>query len=170
MNSENPKINLLNEFLPLKRLVLTLAMMLALPAFLLCQTNGKNADKKRGDGEQAVRQMLNELSTALGKNDIAALDRIYADGYTFVGDTGVLTTKAQRLAAFKSGELRYESVSFDNITVRIFGDTAIATFGVTSKFAPGVKSVGGKFFTTATFVKSKGRWTEVAAQSTRVGD
>ncbi|MEP6703840.1 MAG: nuclear transport factor 2 family protein, partial [Acidobacteriota bacterium] len=90
--------------------------------------------------------------------------------YTIVGDNGVLTTKVQRFAAFKSGELKFESISFDNVNVHIYGDTAVATFGVTSKYAPGVKSIGGKFMTTATFIKRKGRWTEIAAQSTRVGE
>lgn len=152
-----------------KRILLAIAMMLALPVLILCQTNGKNADKKGGD-EQAIRQTLNELSVALGSNDNAGLDRIYADGYTFVSDTGGLTTKAQRLAAFKSGELKFESVSFDDVNVHIYGDAAVATFIVTSKYAPGVKSLGGKFMTTATFIKMKGRWQEIAAQSTRIGD
>ncbi len=144
-------------------------MMLALPALILCQTNGKNADKKGGD-EQAVRQTLTDLAAALRNNDSAGLDRIYNDGYTFVGDTGVLTTKAQRLAAFKSGEIKYESISFDDVNIHVYGDTAVATFSVTSKYAPGVKSLGGKFMTTATFIKMKGRWQEIAAQSTRVGE
>ncbi len=153
----------------MKRILLAMAMMLALPALILCQTNGKNAGKK-GGGEQAVRQTLNELSAALRNNDSAALDRIYDDGYTFVGDTGGLTTKAQRLAAFKSGEMKFESISFDDVNIHIYGDTAVATFSVTSKYAPGVKSLGGKFMTTATFIKRKGRWVEIAAQSTRVGE
>jgi len=152
-----------------KRILPAVAMMLALPALILCQTNGKNANKKGGD-EQAVRQVINELAAALGSNDSYGLDRIYDDGYTFVSDTGVLTTKAQRLSGFKSGEIKYESISFDDVNVHIYGDTAVATFTVVSKFAPGVKSLGGKFMTTATFIKRKGRWTEIAAQSTRVGE
>ena len=122
-----------------------------------------------GKAEQAVRQTLTDLSTALKNNDSAALDRIYADGYTFVGDTGVLTAKSDRLAAFKSGEMKFESISFDDVKIHLFGDTAVATFVVTSKYAPGVKNVGGKFITTATFIKAKGVWREIAAQSTRIG-
>ncbi|MEJ7710936.1 MAG: nuclear transport factor 2 family protein [Pyrinomonadaceae bacterium] len=148
-----------------KRILLAAAMMLALPALILCQTNAK-----KGNYEQEVQQTLNDLAAALRSNDSTALDRIYADGYTFVGDTGVLMTKAQRIAAFKSGELKYESISFDDVNIHIYGDTAVATFSVTSKFAPGVKSLGGKFITTATFVKIKGRWEEVAAHNTRIGE
>ncbi|MEO8650439.1 MAG: nuclear transport factor 2 family protein, partial [Acidobacteriota bacterium] len=151
----------------MKRIMSVLALTLVLPALILCQTNGKKADKKGAD-ELSVRQTINELAAALAKNDTAALDRIYDEHYTIVGDNGVLTTKAQRFAAFKSGELNFESISFNDVNVQIYGDTAVATFGVTSKYAPGAKSVGGTFMTTAIFIKRKGRWTEIAAQSTRV--
>ena len=153
----------------MKRILLAIAMTLTLPALILSQTSGKNAGKA-GSDEQSVRQTLNDLAAALGKNDTVALDRIYDDGYTIVGDNGILTTKVQRFALFKSGELKFESISFDDVNVHIYGDTAVATFGVTSKYAPGVKSLGGKFMTTATFIKRKGRWTEIAAQSTRVAE
>ncbi len=152
-----------------KRILLAVAMMLVLPALILCQTNGKNANKKGGD-EQAVRQALNELVAALGNNDAAGLDRIWADGYVFIGSTGVLTTKAQRLAALKSGEFKYESISFDDLNIHLFGDTAVATFIVTSKFQSNGQSSSGKYKTIGTFVKRKGRWTEIAAQLTPIGE
>ncbi len=161
-------MNTLKRTFDTNRLMLLVAMMLALPALILCQANGKNA--KAAGSEQAVRKTVSDLSAALRNNDVAELDRIYDDGYTFVSDTGVLTAKAPRLAAFKSGELKFESINFDDVNVYIFGDTAVATFIVTSKYAPGVKSLGGKFMTTATFINRKGRWTEIAAQSTRIGE
>ncbi len=160
-------IDSLKKDFAIKRILLATAMMIALPALILCQTNGKNANKRGGD-EQAVRQMLDELSAALGRNDGAGLDRIYADSYTFIGDTGVMTTKAQRLAAFKSGDMKFESISFDNVNVRMYGKTAVATFRVTSKLKTNGKDAGGQFMTTATFVKMNGRWQEVAAQSTTI--
>ncbi len=153
----------------MKRILLTIAMMLALPVLILCQTNGKNAGKKVGS-EQAVRQTLNELAVALGKNDTAALDRIYADDYTFVGDTGMVMTKAERIAAFKAGDLKYESISIEVVSIHLFGDTAVAITRITTKFAPGLKFTNGKFITTTTFVKIKGRWQLVAAGNTRIGE
>lgn len=152
----------------MKQILLAIAMTLALPALILCQTNGKNAGKK-GD-EQAVRQTLNDLAAALGKNDAAALDRIYADDYIFVGDTGMIMTKAERIAAFKSGDLKYESINIEVMKIHLFGDTAVAITRITTKFAPGLKFTDGKFITTATFVKIKGRWQLVAAGNTRIGE
>ncbi|MCA1622556.1 MAG: nuclear transport factor 2 family protein [Acidobacteria bacterium] len=153
----------------MKRILLTMAMMLALPALILCQSNGKNADKK-GGSEQAVRQTLNDLAAGLGKNDTAVLDRIYADNYTFVGDTGEIMTKAQRIGAFKSGDLKYESISHEVVSFYLFGDTATVITRFTGKMASGVKYSGGKFLTSLTFVKLKGRWQLVAAHNTRIGE
>ena len=147
-----------------QRILLTLAMMLALPALVLCQINDKS---KKGGDEQAVRQTITELAAALRNNDTAALDRIYADDYTFVGDTGTIMTKSERIALFKSGDLKYESVSIEVASIHFYGNTAVAITRITTKFAPGVKFSDGKFITTTTFVKMKGRWQLVAAGNTR---
>ena len=153
----------------MKRILLSVAMLIALPALVLCQTKtNRNDTKPKGGDEQAVRQMLGELSAALGGNNGAELDRIYADGYTFINENGVLTTKAQRLAAFKSGDIKFESAIFDDVNVRMYGKTAVATFRVTSKLKVNGKDAGGQFNTTAVFVKMDGRWQEIAAQSTPI--
>jgi hypothetical protein len=136
----------------MKRILLAMAMTLALPALILCQTNGKNAGKQSG-GEQAVRQVIDELAVALRNNDAAALDRIYADGYTFVGDTGMMMTRAERVATFKSGEMKYESLSKDVVGIRFYGDTAVVILRFTTKVAPGVKFSDGEFVTTATYAE-----------------
>lgn len=151
----------------MKRIVLAIAMTLALPALILCQTNSKNAGGKN-TSELAARQALNELIAGLGKNDPAVLDRIYADKYTFVGDTGMIMTKSERIASMRSGELKYESISHEVVGAQVFGDTAVIVTRITTKMA-GEKFAGGKFITTGTFVKIKGRWQLVAAHNTRIG-
>ena len=169
MKHKQINMDKLKRIFDTKRILLAVAMTLALPALILCQTNGKNTNKKSGD-EQAVRQTLDDLAAALGKNDTAALDRIYADDYTFVGDTGMTMTKAERIAAFKSGDLKYESISIEVVSIHLFGNTAVAVTRITTKFAPGLKFTDGKFITTATLIKMKGRWQLVAAGNTRIGE
>ncbi|MDQ3042205.1 MAG: nuclear transport factor 2 family protein, partial [Acidobacteriota bacterium] len=70
----------------------------------------------------------------------------------------------------KSGDLKYESISHEVVSVNLFGDTAVIVTRITTKFAPGLKFTDGKFITTGTFVKIKGRWQLVAAHNTRVGE
>ena len=150
----------------MKRLLIV-AMLVAASSFVFSQPTRSGANQK-GNDEQAVRELLNEISAALGRADTAALDRIYADDYTLVNEFGVLTTKAPRLAAIKSGELKYESVGFDEVNVRLYGNTAVATYRVTSKGQSKGQEFGGQFRATSTYVKMKGRWQLVAAQVTRI--
>ena len=147
--------------------ILMVAMLVAASSFVFSQPARAGANQK-GNDEQAVRQLLKEASAALTRNDAAALDRIYADSYTLINEFGVLTTKAPRLAAIKSGELKFESVRFDEVNVRLYGNTAVATFRVTSKGQLKGQAIGGQFLATSTYVKMKGRWQLVAAQNTRI--
>ncbi len=145
--------------------ILVVAMVAAF-AFVFSQPARGRANQKGNDG-QAVRQTLNELYAALGRNDFAALERIYADSYTLVNESGELTTKAPRLAAIKSGELKYESISFDEVNVRLYGNTAVATLRSMSKAQSKGQEIGGQFRVTLTLVKMKGRWQVVAAHVSR---
>ena len=156
----------------MKKIMLILMIAIGVSSVAFGQTkmsNDKNASKKGGD-EQAVRQVVNELAAALSKNDVAGLDRVWADGYIFIGSNGAVATKAQRFAALKSGEFKYESVSFDDLDIHLFGDTAVVIFTVTSKFQANGQSSGGKYKTIGTFIKRKGRWTEISAQLTPIAE
>ena len=150
----------------MKRLLIVAALVAA-SSFAFTQPARSGADQK-GNDEQAIRQLLSEISAALERADTAALDRIYADDYTLVNESGVVTTKAPRLAAMKSGELKYESVGFDEVSVRLYGNTAVATYRVTSKGQSKGQAIGGQFQATSTYVKMKGRWQLVAAQVSRI--
>jgi len=127
--------------------ILIVAMLVAASSFVFSQPT-RSSPNQKGNDEQAVRQLLNETSAALGRNDTAALDRIYADSYTLTNENGVLLTKAPRLAAIKSGELKFESVAFDEVNVRLYGNTAVATYRVTSKAQFKGQEAGGQFRST----------------------
>jgi ketosteroid isomerase-like protein len=148
--------------------ILLLAALLILPAAASAQVNAKYTDQK-STAAQAVRQTLDELYAALGRNDAAALDRIYADDYALINESGERTAKAPRLAAIKSGEMKYESLSFADPAIQVHGDTAVATYRATVKAVSNGKEVAGQMYVTTVFVKMKGQWRLVAAQATRIG-
>jgi ketosteroid isomerase-like protein len=149
------------------RILLVVVMLFVVPVWALSQTNG-NGTKQKGGDEQAVRQTLDEIYAALGRNDAATLDRAYAADYTLINENGELTTKAPRLAAIKSGELKYESVSFDDVSIRLHGDTAVAIYRAVIKGQSKGQAIGGSLRVTATLIKIKGRWQMLAAQATRI--
>lgn len=147
--------------------ILVMAMLVAASSFVFSQPTRSGATQK-GNDEQAIRRLLNEISAALGRADTAALDRIYADNYTLVNESGEITTKAPRLAAIKSGELKLESVSFDEVNIRLYGNTAVATYRVTQKGQFKGQDISGQLRATSTYVKMKGHWHVAAAQVTRI--
>ncbi len=148
----------------MKRIFLAMAILSAAYSLAFSQTTGNKA--KRNGGEQAVRNVLDEAGAALARNDTAALDRIYADDWTFVSPFGALVTKEQRLAALRSGNLKYESVTRDEMNVRMYGKTAVAL--QTSKAQSGGQDASGQYRVTMVLVKKNGRWQIVAQQATRV--
>ena len=147
--------------------ILIVTVLVAATAFVFSQPTRTGASQK-GNDEQAIRQLLDEISSALSRNDTAALDRSYADSYTLVNENGVLLTKALRLAAIKSGELKFESASYDEANVRLYGNTAVAIYRATIRGQFKGQDVGGQLRVTTTLVKMKGRWQAVATQATRV--
>lgn len=151
----------------MKKIMMILMIVVGVSSIAFGQTKMSN-DKKGGD-EQAVRQLINDLAAALSRNDVDALDRIYAADYIVTNENGVMTDKAVRLAAIKSGALKFESVNFTEIKVNVYGDAAVARFRGNSKVqSADAQPLGGDLRVTTTLVKTKGKWQVVAAHVTRI--
>ena len=134
---------------------LTLLMQIAIGV------SGQSADEK------SVQKILDEITSALKKQDVAELDRIYAKDYTFISpSSGVLMNKSERLADIKSGK-PYEYFAYEDKKIRFYGNTAIVTTTVKNKYE-GQDTIQGK--ATLVMVKNNGRWQIVAAQGTRITD
>ena len=116
--------------------------------------------------EQKIQSTLKELMTALSNNDVEKVGSIYADDYTIVLADGSTTTKAQRLAAMKSGDLKYQSLVVNNLKVRQYGDAAVANYHVTGKSAgrAGEQEISSQAM--VMLVKRDGRWQVVSSQLT----
>jgi ketosteroid isomerase-like protein len=76
--------------------------------------------------ESLLRQLNDEWVKAVVRRDVTTLDRIMADdfvsAYPLEGDD-----KAQILNDLASGTLRVEYLNRENVSVRIWGNTAILT-------------------------------------------
>ena len=87
--------------------------------------SARRAPKSRVD--QVIRQVDHERIQAQIGADAAALDRIYADDFIGIGPSGTVRTKAQVIADFTSGELKFQSITTDDVRVRVYGNTAVET-------------------------------------------
>ncbi len=81
----------------------------------------------KGDPAGGLRQLDQERIQAQIGADAAALDRLYAADFIGIGPSGILRTKAQVIADFTSGSLRFQSITTHDVRWRIYGNTAVET-------------------------------------------
>jgi ketosteroid isomerase-like protein len=118
--------------------------------------------------EREIRAMEKLWNESRVRADVAALDRLLADGWTVTHGDGTINTKAEYLADLKSGDRKFfADVKQDDFTVRIYGDTAVAAGLSDSKVEYRGKPSGGALRFTRVYVKRDGRWLMIVSHATR---
>jgi len=108
--------------------------------------------------EDAIRKVDNERIQAQIHADAAALDRIYAEDFIGVGPSGTVRTKPEVLSDFTSGHLKFQSITTDEVQVRVYGNTAVETGLSTMVGQDAGKTVPRDNRFTRVWVKQQGRW------------
>src|ERR1700687_707980 len=90
------------------------------------QEQGERRDQSRAV-EQTIRKLDNERIQAQIHADVAALERIYANDFIGVGPSGTVRTKPQVISDFTSGDLKFQSITTDDVRVRVYGNAAVET-------------------------------------------
>jgi ketosteroid isomerase-like protein len=139
-----------------RTLVITI-LALTVASFALGQKQSAKTDQRRSV-EQAIRQLDNERIQAQIGADRVALDRIYADDFIGVGPSGTVRTKAQVISDFTSSELKFQSITTDDVQVRIYGNTAVETGRSTMNGQDRGKAVPRDNRFTRVWVKKQGHW------------
>ncbi|MDB6167452.1 MAG: nuclear transport factor 2 family protein [Verrucomicrobia bacterium] len=118
---------------------------------------------------QELKELEQHRAEAFARRDIEFIDRTTADDCSFVHAAGDIQTKAHELAALKSSELTYNTNHLDEVSVRLYGDTAVLTgLGTKTGVRNGVKFNNQTRFTRV-YVKMNGQWRMVASQTAVVG-
>jgi ketosteroid isomerase-like protein len=112
--------------------------------------------------EETIRKLDNERIQAQIHADAVALDRIYADDFIGVGPSGTVRTKPQVISDFTSGELKFQSITADEVKVRVYENTAVETGLSTMLGQDKDKAVPRETRFTRVWVKQKGGWRLVA--------
>ena len=112
--------------------------------------------------EEVIRKLDNERIQAQIHADAVALDRIYADDFIGVGPSGTVRTKAQVISDFTSGNLKFQSITTDEVQVRVYENTAVETGLSTMSGQDKGKAVPRDTRFTRVWVKQQGRWRLVA--------
>jgi uncharacterized protein (TIGR02246 family) len=135
----------------------------ALTATSIALGQDQSASRDEGSNvEQTIRQLDNERIQAQIHADAAALDRIYADDFIGVGPSGTVRTKPQVISDFTSGTLKFQSITTDEVQVRVYENTAVETGLSTMVGQDKGKAVPRDTRFTRVWVKQEGRWRLVA--------
>lgn len=114
--------------------------------------------------EHDLRRMNSEWITALVSRDTATLARIMARDCTFTYPLEGDGTE-QFIADVGSGDLTVESMTRDNVEVRIFGQTAVLTGIDTAKWIYKGHIIEGYYRTIHVYAERDRRWQLVAIQA-----
>jgi len=145
----------------MRRTLVTAVLALTATAIALGQKQSSSRDQ-RSSVEQAIRQLDRERIQAQIGADAVALDRIYANDFIGVGPSGTVRTKAQVISDFTSGDLKFQSITTDEVQVRVYENTAVETGLSTMVGQDKGKSVPRDTRFTRVWVRQQGRWRLVA--------
>lgn len=122
------------------------------------------------EDEAAARAQVLALEKAWNQaykaGDSKALDAILDNSLVLVEDDGSLKTKSEFLGSVKSSNVNQEQVAPESLTVRVFGDTAIAIGVIAVKETKGGKSVVHRERFIDTWIKKNGSWICIATDAT----
>jgi len=145
----------------MRRTLVIAALALTVTSIASGQKQSASRDQ-RSSVERAIRKLDNERIQAQIGADAITLDRIYADDFIGVGPSGTVRTKSQVISDFTSGDLKFKSITTDEVQVRAYGDAAVETGLSTMVGQDKGKIVPRDTRFTRVWVEQKGRWRLVA--------
>lgn len=153
-------------------------------AFAVCLSVDARAQTSPREDRDAILRLYRELSDALTRRDREALYRIVAPGYSLVSPRGRLMIRDVYIGNRVRG-VEVESARFDQLSVRLYGATAVVTSVAVTDFAAAttpapwqlLPGAGGncaaprevRTTRTDTWVKLDGRWQLAATHLAPIG-
>jgi hypothetical protein len=142
---------------------LVIVAMLASLALTRAQTGAKT------DGVAAITKLENDAVKADLANDKAFYEKVLADNWTGGDSGGVWFTKAELLKMMDDPEHnKTNSEKISELKVRIYGNTAVATYKDTYDSLLKGEHRARTVIGTDTFVKIGGEWKQVASHASTV--
>ena len=130
---------------------------------------------RKGNAERELFKLETEFYEAYAKGDAAKIERLLATDYTHNDIRGGFKSRANYMMyittladGIKAGAVKIESSTIDDLRVRVYGDTAVATGRWTASGQRGDKVDAEQLRFVNVWVKQQGRWQTVAGQVTMV--
>jgi predicted ester cyclase len=125
--------------------------------------------------EQELKRLETEAWNAVVKLDFKTIDRILADEFIGIYDNDdeandPIWTKKFLISAVKSGKFVCTSIEYDDLKVRIDGNTAAVSGVTTTKETFDGQDMSGRFRFTSTWIKKPTGWKCVGDRAVRISD
>lgn len=118
--------------------------------------------------KQELVRVANEWDLAMVENDAEAIGRYMAEDWMIIGSDGSVGDKPTFLQLVESGTLSHDEMTSEDVSVRIYGDTAV----VTARGVSGGKYQGQAFReverSSCVFVRQQGQWRCVLTHLSRL--
>jgi ketosteroid isomerase-like protein len=132
----------------------------------VCPADG--AAQRVPSTQQILEQLERDWVEAMQRNDVAFVDSVLAPEFIATYDDGSRGDRAKELQLVKDFNLQVDTWVVEDVTVKVFGQTAVVWF--TQRMVGPVQGKPTELVMryTDVFVNRDGKWLCVASQSTRV--
>jgi ketosteroid isomerase-like protein len=118
--------------------------------------------------EAELTRVTSQWDRAMVENDADAIGRFMADDWTIIGTDGRVGDKATFLQLVRSGSLTHDVMESEDLSIRVYGDTAV----VTARGVSGGRYQGQAFReverSSCVFVREDGQWRCVLTHLSRI--
>lgn len=77
--------------------------------------------------EADVQRIALEWAAFVGQGNVSELEKLLHEKYLHIHGTALVESKVQFLEAFKNGSRKYEPIKIEEMSVRVFGSSAVVT-------------------------------------------
>src|ERR687885_2841993 len=105
-----------------------------------------------------VLELGRQWAAAERTGDVASLDPLLADDFILVGPLGFVLAKEQYLGSRRSGDLKHESLVWEDVSVRVYGEAAVAVGLQTQRSTYQGRDASGRFRVTQIALQQRGDW------------
>ncbi len=122
------------------------------------------------DVEGTITRLERDWAAAIVSKDLAVLDRLLADDFNGTSPTAHTFPKSTAIGELKSGKYAVDSMDLDEISVNVYGNTAVSFTSQEEKSTYAGKDTSGHYHFTDVWIKKDGRWQVVASHGSRFNE
>jgi ketosteroid isomerase-like protein len=136
-----------------------------LPHALLSVHHGE-----KHEHEKQIEALEMQWRQAQMNNDVPLISRLLADDYIGITANGMVQTREEALAMYKTRALVFHRLDLTEVKVRVHGNTAVVTSRAEVEATHGGTNISGLYRYMRVYVRKQGCWKIVNFEVTRIYD